>query len=126
MYISIEELAEKLSVSVSTIRSWLKAGYFSNAAYFNVNAVYRFNFDKVIEELHSEEFGVTCVPISNPEITANGSDIPEVNRVLLNEYKYLVKGLLGLISRNVMLPEGMCEKLRDFEEDFLGEYSFEY
>lgn len=126
MYISIEELAEKLSVSVSSIRSWLKAGYFSNAAYFNVNTVYRFNFDRVIEELHSGDFGDTCVPISNPELTLKSSDIPEVNRVLLNEYKYLVKGLLGLISRYVMLPEGTNEKLRNFQEEFLGEYNFEY
>jgi hypothetical protein len=62
MYVTIEDLAKKLSISVSRIRSWLNAGYFSKGAYFGVDNEYRFNLEKVIEELHSESFGeVTAV-----------------------------------------------------------------
>ena len=134
MYVTIEELAEKLSISVSRIRSWLNAGYFSKGAYFGVDNEYRFNLEKVIEELHSESFGeVTAVSSifaasrvdpQNTSQTEKEFEIPSVNKTLFKEYKYLVSQLLDIISRNILLPNSTSNKLRRFEDDFSNGYDF--
>ena len=134
MYVTIEELAEKLSISVSRIRSWLNAGYFSKGAYFGVDNEYRFNLEKVIEELHSESFGeVTAVSSifatskvdpQNTSQTEKEFEIPSVNKILLKEYKYLVSQLLDIISRNILLPNSTSNKLRRFEDEFSNGYDF--
>jgi len=126
MYVTIEELAENLSVSVSSIRGWLKAGYFSQDAYFNVNSVYRFKLEQVIEELHSGNFQERASEEISISAEAKSAEAIGASTILLDEYKYLVAGLFGIISRNFLLPDKMAEKLRSFQEDFTAEYSFDY
>jgi len=123
-YISIEELAETLNVSVSSIRTWLKAGYFSNAAYFNVNSVYRFRLDIVLEEIHSKDFGRSNFE-KNDSITAvSNNSILEANELLSSEYEYLVSSLLKIISENLVPFEGLNDKLVSLGQEFLSEYNF--
>jgi len=126
MYITIEELSTQLSVPISNIRNWLEAGYFSKEAYFNVNDVCRFDLDKVILELHAENFGSKNSTSQNIKPTAANEEIPEINKILLEEYKYLVSKLLLVITKNLLLPDSMIEKLRDFEDEFTSGYDFQY
>jgi len=126
MYITIEELSTQLSVPISNIRNWLEAGYFSKEAYFNVNNVCRFDLDKVILELHAENFGSKNITSQNIEPTTANEEIPEINKILLEEYKHLVSKLLLVITKNLLLPDSMIEKLRDFEDEFTSGYDFQY
>jgi hypothetical protein len=126
MYVTIEELAENLSVSVSSIRGWLKAGYFSQEAYFNVNSVYRFKLEQVIEELHSGNFKERASEEISISAEAKSAEAIGVSTILLDEYKYLAAGLFSIISSNFLLPNNMAEKLQNFEHDFNSEYSFDY
>ena len=52
MYVDIQDLSEKLSVSVSTVRGWVKSGVISPSSYFKVANVYRYNFEEVLSCLH--------------------------------------------------------------------------
>lgn len=54
MYIDIQELAGKLAVSVSTIRTWVRIGHLDHSAYFKAGNTYRFNFDAVLNCLHGQ------------------------------------------------------------------------
>ena len=126
MYITIEELSTQLSVPISNIRHWLEAGYFSKEAYFNVNNVCRFDLDKVILELHSDSFGSQSKTSQNIKSTTANVEIPEINKILLEEYKHLVSKLLLVITNNLLLPGSMIEKLRDFEDEFTSGYDFQY
>ncbi|MDA9927004.1 hypothetical protein N9D83_06460 [Amylibacter sp.] len=126
MYLNIEELAEKLSVSVSSIGNWLEAGYFSNEAYFNINNVCRFDLDKVRKELHSENFGKKSVADRNMSHTDEDLEIPEVNKILLDDYKHLTCELLKIISSNMLIPKATSFKLSAFEQNFLSGYDIDY
>ena len=54
MYIDIQELAKKLAVSVSTIRSWVRSGHLDASTYFKAGNTYRFNFEAVLNCLHGQ------------------------------------------------------------------------
>ena len=51
---NMQDLAERLAVSVSTIRAWVKTGRLDASAYFKADNTYRFNFDAVLECLHGQ------------------------------------------------------------------------
>jgi excisionase family DNA binding protein len=48
---TIEELAEHFSVSVSTIRNWVKANHIPKSAYVKIGSTYRFSVEKVEQSL---------------------------------------------------------------------------
>ena len=50
----IEELAKQLTVSVSSVRVWLRSGYIPSETYIKVNNTYRFDVPKVIEALKQQ------------------------------------------------------------------------
>lgn len=50
-FVPIEELAKKFSVSISTIRAWLRQGLIPTHTYIKVGTTYRFNVSKVVEAL---------------------------------------------------------------------------
>jgi hypothetical protein len=52
VYIDIQELAGKLNVSVSTIRSWIREERLDKKSYFKVSNTYRFNLEAVLACLH--------------------------------------------------------------------------
>ena len=50
-YITIDDLAKALSVSVSTIRLWLKKDIIPKSSFIKVGSIYRFNSDDVVKNL---------------------------------------------------------------------------
>jgi len=59
-YVPVEEVADYLSVKVSTIRQWVNKGFIPKSTYIKVGYTYRFNLPDVIEALRQEE------PASDP------------------------------------------------------------
>jgi excisionase family DNA binding protein len=57
----IEELAKKFSVSVSTVRAWVRHGYIPAHTYVKIGATYRFDVARVMEAL------MTPKPETTPE-----------------------------------------------------------
>ena len=54
-YGPVEEVADYLSVKVSTIRQWVNKGFIPKSTYIKVGYTYRFNLPAVIEALRQEE-----------------------------------------------------------------------
>tara|TARA_R110002126_G_scaffold284731_1_gene434637 strand:- start:1172 stop:1420 length:249 start_codon:yes stop_codon:yes gene_type:complete len=54
-YVPVEEVADYLSVKVSTIRQWVNKGFIPKSTYIKVGYTYRFNIPAVIEALKQEE-----------------------------------------------------------------------
>lgn len=54
-YVPVEEVADYLSVKVSTIRQWVNKGFIPKSTYLKVGYTYRFNLPAVIEALKQEE-----------------------------------------------------------------------
>jgi len=54
-YVPVEDVAEHLSVKVSTIRQWVSKGFIPKSTYIKVGYTYRFNIAAVIEALKQEE-----------------------------------------------------------------------
>tara|TARA_R100001460_G_scaffold53159_6_gene92181 strand:+ start:888 stop:1163 length:276 start_codon:yes stop_codon:yes gene_type:complete len=50
-YVPIEELAKHFSVSISTIRMWVRNGHIPKDTYVNIGNTYRFNIDNVASAL---------------------------------------------------------------------------
>jgi excisionase family DNA binding protein len=50
-FVPIEELAKHFSVSVSTIRAWVRQGYIPKHAYLKIGNTYRFSVSKVVAAL---------------------------------------------------------------------------
>jgi excisionase family DNA binding protein len=59
-FVPIEDLAKHFTVSVSTVRAWVRQGYIPKDTYLKVGNTYRFNVSKVVEALSS-------VPKNEPE-----------------------------------------------------------
>ena len=54
-YVPVEDVAEYLSVKVSTIRQWVSKGFIPKSTYIKVGYTYRFSIPAVIEALKQEE-----------------------------------------------------------------------
>ena len=50
-YLPIEDLANHLSVKVSTIRHWVKQGHIPTSSYLKVGQTYRFDIPSVVDAL---------------------------------------------------------------------------
>ena len=50
-FVPIEEVAKHFTVSVSTIRAWLRQGYIPRDTYMKLGNTYRFQLSKVVEAL---------------------------------------------------------------------------
>jgi excisionase family DNA binding protein len=50
-YVPIEELAKHFSVSISTIRMWVRNGHIPKDTYVNIGNTYRFSIDDVASAL---------------------------------------------------------------------------
>jgi hypothetical protein len=59
-YVPIEDLAKHFTISVSTIRTWVRQGLIPNETYIKVGTTYRFNIPKVVAAL-------TAAPKDEPE-----------------------------------------------------------
>lgn len=59
--IPIEDVAKHFTVSVSTIRAWLRQGYIPRDTYMKLGNTYRFQLSKVVEALTKIEKNDTAV-----------------------------------------------------------------
>lgn len=50
-YVPIEDVAKYLTVSVSTVRAWVRQGHIPKTTYIKVGNTYRFRLDAVVEHL---------------------------------------------------------------------------
>jgi len=50
-YVAIEDVAKYFSVSISTVRAWLRQGYIPKTTYIKVGNTYRFHLAAVVEHL---------------------------------------------------------------------------
>jgi|TARA_R100000995_G_scaffold77144_1_gene47076 excisionase family DNA binding protein len=53
-YVPIEDVAKHLSVSISTIRGWIRRKYIPDHTYIKVGNTYRFSIDDVVSALSSK------------------------------------------------------------------------
>lgn len=54
-YLPIEDLANHLSVKVSTIRQWVKQGHIPTSSYLKVGQTYRFDIPSVVNALKASD-----------------------------------------------------------------------
>ena len=54
-FVPIEELAKHFTVSVSTIRAWVRQGFIPKSTYVKVGNTYRFSVDAVSDALMAED-----------------------------------------------------------------------
>ena len=52
-FVPIEDLAKQFTVSVSTVRAWVRQGYIPKDTYLKIGNTYRFNVPAVIKALSS-------------------------------------------------------------------------
>ena len=50
-FVPIEDLAKQFTVSVSTVRAWVRQGYIPKDTYLKVGNTYRFDVSKVVQAL---------------------------------------------------------------------------
>ena len=51
IYVPIEDVAQRLTVSISTVRTWLRQGYILKSTYIKVGTTYRFDKEGVVKAL---------------------------------------------------------------------------
>lgn len=78
-YVPVEEVAEALSVKVSTIRQWVSKGFIPKSSYIKVGYTYRFNIPAVIAALKQE------APSDNQEQQEKEGQITEQLEIDFNE-----------------------------------------
>lgn len=68
-FVPIEDLAKHFTVSISTVRAWLRQGLIPKETYIKVGATYRFNVSKVVEALTSapKDEPEKIVPVEDPK-----------------------------------------------------------
>lgn len=80
-YVTIDEVARKLHISLPTVRSWVKAGHIGTQAYIRVGTTYRFNMGAVLQSLHGaaseEEEPENEVPTEEPEDNTPENNLDE-------------------------------------------------
>lgn len=78
-YVPVEEVAEALSVKVSTIRQWVSKGFIPKSSYIKVGYTYRFSIPDVIAALKQE------APSDNQEQQEKEGQITEQLEIDFNE-----------------------------------------
>lgn len=72
-FVPIEELAKHFTVSVSTVRAWVRQGHIPKDTYLKIGNTYRFNVSKVVDALSN-------VPKDEPEMPKTEDPVtPETN-----------------------------------------------
>lgn len=72
-FVPIEDLAKHFSISISTVRGWLRQGHIPKDTYLKIGNTYRFNLPKVVEALTTnraepEAPTVTATPKNQKEL----------------------------------------------------------
>ena len=54
-YVAIESVAEKFSVSISTVRSWVRKGFIPRDSYIKAGNTYRFKITEIENSLRKDK-----------------------------------------------------------------------
>ena len=65
--VDIDEVAKQLKVSVSTVRSWLRATLIPENTYIPVGKTYRFDLNRVVFALMHTDLNAVNTPVENEE-----------------------------------------------------------
>jgi len=78
-FVQIDEIAKYFSVSVSTIRAWVRQGNIPANAYIKVGNTYRFSIPMTVEALTglNQEADTTQPNEATEEVAEEMSDAPE-------------------------------------------------
>jgi predicted site-specific integrase-resolvase len=55
--VTIDVLAKRLTISVSTVRSWVRQGFIPRDTYMQIAKTYRFDYERVVEALKAYKAG---------------------------------------------------------------------
>ena len=69
-FVQIEELAKHFTVSVSTVRAWVRQGHIPKDTYLKIGNTYRFNVSKVVHALSNTPKDEPEVPKAEAPVTA--------------------------------------------------------
>ena len=61
-YVPIEELAQHLSLAITTVRSWVRMGVIPKSTYLKIGNTYRFSIPEVVEKLKENSVKADLVP----------------------------------------------------------------
>jgi len=70
-FVPIEDLAKHFTVSISTVRAWVRQGLIPKETYIKVGNTYRFSVSKVVEAL-------TSAPKDEPEKVEAAVEEPNI------------------------------------------------
>jgi len=72
--VDIDEVAKQLKVSVSTVRSWLRATLIPENTYIHVGKTYRFDLNRVVFALMHTDLNSAGVSVEDEETTEEVSE----------------------------------------------------
>ncbi len=72
--VDIDEVAKQLKVSVSTVRSWLRANLIPENTYIHVGKTYRFDLNRVVFALMHTDLNSAGVSVEDEETTEEVSE----------------------------------------------------
>ena len=64
-YVPIEDVANHFSVSISTIRGWIRKNHIPDHTYIKVGNTYRFSFDEVLAALSASKNGRDAIDLDD-------------------------------------------------------------
>tara|TARA_R110000765_G_scaffold388980_3_gene481371 strand:- start:108 stop:347 length:240 start_codon:yes stop_codon:yes gene_type:complete len=74
-YVAIEDLAKHLSVSISTIRGWVRNKYIPENTYIRVVNTYRFHLTDVVDALSAAKDQTTGAPVDTVDAAEQDEDL---------------------------------------------------
>ena len=75
--VDIDEVAKHLKVSVSTVRSWLRANLIPENTYIHVGKTYRFDLNRVVFALMNTDLNETNTVIENIAVNTLANELAE-------------------------------------------------
>ena len=75
--VDIDEVAKHLKVSVSTVRSWLRANLIPENTYIHVGKTYRFDLNRVVFALMNTDLNETNTVIENIAVNTLADELAE-------------------------------------------------
>jgi excisionase family DNA binding protein len=75
--VDIDEVAKHLKVSVSTVRSWLRANLIPENTYIHVGKTYRFDLNRVVFALLNTDLNETNTVVEDMAINTLAKELAE-------------------------------------------------
>lgn len=75
--VDIDEVAKQLKVSVSTVRSWLRANLIPENTYIHVGKTYRFDLNRVVFALMNTDLNETNTVMEDIAVNTLANELAE-------------------------------------------------